>query len=535
MTSLLRLLCATLLFISLTSTAALNTNKPPAWRHTRSSTPLPTPSPPSPPWSAVHPYDNQRALPYPSPPLPSTVYVYNPDSYTPDDTFLLLTLQGSLARLNAYPSPAFPIHPLLYHVTGTNRTQPEWVYLAHYQRALPNVTFRTVFLGSPATTVITFFTGVISGAYVTALHTDSVNICVSLASLTPGSICATVAHLPLLKDLNITILQDLTNMTEAAFLDTHLTSHTAWPWSTRFISAQVPEKAVTSLSDWSMLIGAVQLHRTDSYQRVLRFLHTFHPTPLFNAVFGWVTDNSTEHDYTGQASSVDTGVLASDWLNNGSPHASLAGAWKGKGLTNPTKTDPSTLPDNTGKHTVSLLLTDGDNLCSDMNLLLDDTHWAHPKRGSVPIGWGLNPTLALTFPVGLQQYYDEAVPANDGFVAFSSLYAFPDYMTPEGVQQWAELSGQAMAAADMHVMNFIGNNFSVSSFAPLLNQWNVDGIVYFESAQHPHTHARTPAYHTFPLVEASAAPSFDAVCAVLCCVCTVTTATTCCLSPPTGV
>ena len=83
--------------------------------------------------------------------------------------------------------------------------------------------------------------------------------------------------------------------------------------------------------------------------------------------------------------------------------------------------------------------------------------------------------------MGLSSYYQQANTANDGFVAFSAQYAFPDYM-PDGqaVQQWAELTAQAMAAADLRVMNFIGNNFTGRAWAPLLQQWNVDGCIYFE-------------------------------------------------------
>ena len=447
-----------------------------AWKHSRSPAPpaVSLPNPPS-PWSAVppRPLDNLRPLPYPSPPLPSTVYVYDTDPYTADDIFFLLTLQGAVARLNLRTST-----PLLYHVSGSNSTSPEFVYWAEYQRLLPKVTFSSAFLNVTAASIITFFQKYITGAYLTALHTDSVNACVSLAGLTDGAVCATPAHLALLKQLNVPVLKDLSNVTEAAFLDQYLTMD-AWPFSTRFLSAQIPDKAVTSLSDWTMLIQAVQLHKTASYVRVLEFLHQYHPVPKFNAVFGWVTDDSAEWNFTAGASSNDAGVLASDWLNNGATHSSLSSVYR-RPLTNPTKSNPLALHNNTNRHTAAFVFTDGDNICSDMNLLLDKAHWAHPHRGSVPIGWGLNPTLATTMPVGLDMYYQQAVPSNDGFVAFSAQYAFPEHMSKEGVQQWAELSGQAMATADMHVMNFIGNGFNESSFEPLLAQWNIDGIVYFD-------------------------------------------------------
>ena len=65
--------------------------------------------------------------------------MYDTDPYSADDVFLLISLEGQLARLNA--SPARPANAsLLYHVTGSNRTQPEWVYFAVYPRLTPSVT-----------------------------------------------------------------------------------------------------------------------------------------------------------------------------------------------------------------------------------------------------------------------------------------------------------------------------------------------------------------------------------------------------------
>ena len=202
-----------------------------------------------------------------------------------------------------------------------------------------------------------------------------------------------------------------------------------------------------------------------------------------------MTDGSAEWNYTASASANDAGVLASDWLNNGATHASLSQGWTER-LVNPTKSDATALPNNTAKHTAAFVFTDGDNICSDLNLLLDRTHWADPTRGSVPTGFGLNPTLAAIAPVGLQAYYEEATQPNDSFIAFSALYAFPDKMSAAGRQQWAELTAQAMDAAGHARHELHRKCFNTTDFAPLLNQWNIDGIVYFDYYG--------PTQHTLP-------------------------------------
>ena len=358
------------------------------------------------------------------------------------------------------------------------------MYWDAYAQRLPQVHFSTDFDAAPASSLLTLYArrGYIVGAYLTALHTDSVDVCVSMVGITEGTICATSAHSELLQQLGVPILRDLRAINETLFLDQFLAPNASapWPFSTRFVSSQQLDPALTALSDWSILIGAVQLHHTDSYRRVMAYLQHYYPTPHFNGVFGWYPDGSGEFELTGTASANDAGVMASDWLRNGAVHASMVRAFTD--IRCPSRsTDPVALAriDNRRRHTLALLFTDGDNLQANENNLLDRTHWAHPQRGSIPIGWGLNPTLASTFPVVLTSYYDQAVPANDSFVAFSAQYAFPDAMSSEGRQRWAELSGQAMAAADMRVLNFIGRefgSFNASQLSPLLSQWNIDAV-----------------------------------------------------------
>ena len=496
---LLAALCA--LLVSHTSNAAISPRArrisatPPT---TRPTTSLPTSTstitttthlPTYPPLN--HLADNLRQIPYPHPPLPHTVYLYSQDNYSPADFFLLLTLQGALAKLNAERAPsskATKDDVLLFHVTGnaTQPTSPEWIYWTEFQSLLGNrVTFNNKHIGNTVSDWLILLGHRITGYYLTEMHTDSVNIGVSLAGITTGAIAATESHVKLLSKLNIPLLEDVRNTTEQQFIARYISDTTSsvlpvdWPFSTRFIACEIVDKSITSLTDWVILLGSITIHRTDTYQLLLPLLHTAHNPPQFNVVFGWVTDNSTEHDFTGNASEWGAGVLASDWLNNGATHASLQ-LPSGVSLVNPTKANPTMLPYNKGKHTVAVVFTDGDNICSDLNLLLDKTHWNHPRRGEIAIGWGINPTLAYTAPIGLHTYYSQSNSSKDSFVAFSSTYAFPEAMPAGGsVEEWAEATGAAMATADIRVVNFIGNDWNATHWSALLQQHNIDGAIYF--------------------------------------------------------
>ena len=371
--------------------------------NTRAPPPPPPSSPPPPFHPLSHPLEALRGLPYPTPPLPPTVFRYSTDGYTADDAFLLLTLGGAAARHNALSPSSSDLWPLLYATTGTARSSPAFVYWDAYAQRLPQVHFSTDFDAAPASSLLTLYArrGYIVGAYLTALHTDSVDVCVSMVGITEGTICATSAHSELLQQLGVPILRDLRAINETLFLDQFLAPNASapWPFSTRFVSSQQLDPALTALSDWSILIGAVQLHHTDSYRRVMAYLQHYYPTPHFNGVFGWYPDGSGEFELTGTASANDAGVMASDWLRNGAVHASMVRAFTD--IRCPSRsTDPVALAriDNRRRHTLALLFTDGDNLQANENNLLDRTHWAHPQRGSIPIGWGLNPTLASTLP-----------------------------------------------------------------------------------------------------------------------------------------
>jgi hypothetical protein len=99
--------------------------------------------------------------------------------------------------------------------------------------------------------------------------------------------------------------------------------------------------------------------------------------------------------------------------------------------------------------------------------------WDDPARGSVPLGWAFNPTLAERFPVGLA-YTRRTASANDTFIAGDSGagYLNPGFLEPprkwsglpSGLAVWEEHCLRYYRRWDLRVTGFV-----IDGFAPPMN------------------------------------------------------------------
>lgn len=99
--------------------------------------------------------------------------------------------------------------------------------------------------------------------------------------------------------------------------------------------------------------------------------------------------------------------------------------------------------------------------------------WDDPARGSVPLAWAFDPTIAQRFPVGLAHARDTATP-NDSFITGDSGagYLNPGYLVPprvwsglpSGLEAWEAHSQRDYAKWDLTVTGFVidGNAPSMS-------------------------------------------------------------------------
>jgi len=416
--------------------------------------------------------------PYPTPNMPGTIYLINTYERPSEDIMLIMSIQGSLSKtfLDAKPYTA----QLIYQVNDELSKSADYIFWNDLTKLYgQSVVFDSDSLfNASIISIVNHFSQWLDGVYVVEASTDSVNIGYSLCGITDRAFIATTKQLQSI--IKVPIIRNLTGHTESQFVSDALKAK-QWPFSTRFLASQSSSKAMVALSDWTIVLGAIQIYQNASFEAIIAHMHEQSRSVSdvahdFMVSFGWVPNNSGEHDYTGAMSAIGGGVLASDWLYNAATHVYFTSQFPV--MKNPTKSNPKQLPDNKNKHTVAFLFSDGDNICSDMNLINDGNHFNHPRRGEQPIGWGLNPTLAWVAPAGLNAYYTRAAD-NDSFIPFSSTYAYPDYMSPEAVGQWSDISAEAMQRADMTVLNFIGNNFSLPYYAPLLSQWSIEGAFYW--------------------------------------------------------
>jgi hypothetical protein len=108
----------------------------------------------------------------------------------------------------------------------------------------------------------------------------------------------------------------------------------------------------------------------------------------------------------------------------------------------------------------SFTMSDGDNLCTWRDYFR--TYFEDPLHGTIPIGWGMGPTLLDCAPVWARWYYDHAAP-NDEFLCDVSGVGYiygPDWATAlkdrEGAfaefYRWTE---QYMRRLDMHTIRLM--------------------------------------------------------------------------------
>lgn len=150
-------------------------------------------------------------------------------------------------------------------------------------------------------------------------------------------------------------------------------------------------------------------------------------------------------------------TVVSDYVTNFSVFSGVPqSALKQKPQSSPPLLDPH-------KVYYSFTMSDGDNLCTWQNYFR--TYFEDPLHGTIPIGWGMGPTLIDCAPVWARWYYDHATP-NDEFLCDVSGAGYiygPDWATAledrEGAfaefYHWTE---QYMRRMDMHTIRLMNVN-----------------------------------------------------------------------------
>lgn len=178
----------------------------------------------------------------------------------------------------------------------------------------------------------------------------------------------------------------------------------AWSFTTLFPRARhdfaVEQKDTFSypLRDLGTMTGAFTYYDGNSTlrARINRALRADSP------VIGWGDADNGEDKFVGPSSDAGNFMIAADWARNTSTLSSVP---------SPTlhQHDRKPLRARAGKHYVSFVVTDGDNLqWMTTSMPASTDWWANPRRGEVALGWGMPPSMLDLAPSALRWYYHDA-------------------------------------------------------------------------------------------------------------------------------
>eukprot|EP00927_Polykrikos_kofoidii_P078695 TRINITY_DN75507_c0_g1_i1.p1 TRINITY_DN75507_c0_g1~~TRINITY_DN75507_c0_g1_i1.p1 ORF type:complete len:553 (+),score=89.31 TRINITY_DN75507_c0_g1_i1:58-1716(+) len=193
------------------------------------------------------------------------------------------------------------------------------------------------------------------------------------------------------------------------------------------------------------------------------------------AAFGW----GPENEYVSTLNEHGVYVHASDWSKNLAALSNIMWESAMPASAHESKTDASD-----AVHTVSFLMSDGDNIQWTLGgWLTDEKYWGNRQRGVVPLGWTFSPSVEWLAPTVLKNVLSTET-SNDELVAGPSGvgYMFPTYWPADKLADFTNLTFDGMKVAGMRVVNAIGkddNEPDTDIMQRLISDDGVDGMVYY--------------------------------------------------------
>jgi hypothetical protein len=386
--------------------------------------------------------------PFPSS-LQPTKYLYSiSEAYrTPIELLALDSLSGYLARNE----------PKLYRVSTyqwRNNSQDSYgIWLSNMEKN--GVTVDDSLINSSLSSIVQHFITKPAFYILCNATNESVSVAVTLAASSESLILiagdsATAAQL---EKANVTLIQDVRDK----LVDKTITENVLSEMSKHVFVFQDPSKS-QFLVDWALFARApyMKWNSTSIVQNLALNRVVDH-----GAAFGW----GPENDYVTQLNMHGIWVHASDYNKN---FAALSNV---KMLTktdenNSNGTDGqgnhSIIPKNTyiNKHTVSFMLTDGDNLQWTLGPWSTSQQWyGSPQRGAFPMGWTVSPAIVDLAPAAMRHIL-ETKTKNDELISGPSGYGYvyPTTLPLSNITEFAKLTFNAMNSFQMNTMNVLGQN-----------------------------------------------------------------------------
>lgn len=162
------------------------------------------------------------------------------------------------------------------------------------------------------------------------------------------------------------------------------------------------------------------------FDRVYDLLETY---PSEHPVYGYVSDTGDE-EVVAVARLASTGrfLVPTDTTDNLSFHIAVGAAARS---VPPTRTDEVAACDPATVNVV-VAFSDGDNMAVPESRFPTDDNWGSPRRGELPVGWGISPAAAVLMPAIWDHYTGGTTPADEVVDMMGLGYTYGSVMPDQG-------------------------------------------------------------------------------------------------------
>ena len=312
----------------------------------------------------------------------------------------------------------------------------------------------------------------VSGYILTDLHDDSINVATSIAGFL-NAVIITPYNKTKAEDLGLTCLLDARDKDDA-----WLRGSEYWSQLNPKIAFMHKPDNFENLRDYAIFCGAYTFTDQLSTQEAITE-KVKHLKDGF-LILGWNTACG-ELDTVRALAKQNGSIIAADYAKN----LATLSSFKLYSAEQKTEVEEES---SSKHHTVTIVISDGDNLQWALNTLPTSPNWfKNPARGKFALGWGLPPTLIDVAPPVLEHYY-QTMKTNEEFIMqLSGIgYTFPSLWTNKiALLNMQMLLAEQMKRADMSVMEILDDvrlsqEFVESYYGGFLKQDAIDGILYID-------------------------------------------------------
>lgn len=198
------------------------------------------------------------------------------------------------------------------------------------------------------------------------------------------------------------------------------------------------------------------------------------------AAYGWVSD---EGSYVSHLAEYGVFVHASDWAQDMVPLSNIQVAIPPLPAA---AHDSSNVEDDSSVHTVTFVMTDGDNLQWLLGGFMQESWFGAADRPSTNMGFTMSPALAAISSVSMSHIYAETTTCTTLITSPSGLgYIYPELLSSRDLGTYARETTESMARTQMKILNILAGNDNVSdetlqrSSGPFLRSESVDAVFYY--------------------------------------------------------